>query len=100
MKISSLFKEKKPVVSFEIFPPKQTSSIDTIYETLDGLYGLKPDFISVTYSAGGSGGANHLTCDIASIIKTKYHIMPIAHLTCVNSTKDEVLSNLAKGKWN
>ena len=100
MKISSLFKEKKPVVSFEIFPPKQTSSIDTIYETLDGLYGLKPDFISVTYSAGGSGGANHLTCDIASIIKTKYHIMPIAHLTCVNSTKDEVLSNLVQLKEN
>ena len=100
MEISSLFKEKKPVVSFEIFPPKQTSSIDTIYETLDGLYGLKPDFISVTYSAGGSGGANHLTCDIASIIKEKYHIMPIAHLTCVNSTKDEVLSNLAQLKEN
>lgn len=100
MGISSLFKEKKPVVSFEVFPPKQTISIDTIYETLDGLYGLKPDFISVTYSAGGSGGANHLTCDIASIIKTKYDITPIAHLTCVNSTKDEVLSNLAQLKEN
>lgn len=100
MRISSLFEQKKPVVSFEVFPPKKTSSIDTIYDTLDGLYDLKPDFISVTYSAGGSGGSDHLTCDIASIIKKKYGILPIAHLTCVNSTKAEIVSILANLKEN
>ena len=70
MKIADLFKEKKVVFSFEVFPPKKTSSIDTIYQTLDGLSDLNPDFISVTYGAGGSN-ASTVTADIASIIKDK-----------------------------
>ena len=84
MKMSKLFEEKKPVFSLEIFPPKKTSGIDTIYETLDGLKDLRPDFISVTYGAGGNL-ADNSTCEICSIIKNKYNIMPIAHLTCVNN---------------
>ena len=55
MKTTELFKNKK-VLSFEIFPPKRTSSVDTIYSTLEELKDLKPDFISVTYGAGGSEG--------------------------------------------
>ena len=51
MNISKLFKEKR-VYSFEIFPPKKASPIDTIYNTLEELKGLSPDFISVTYGAG------------------------------------------------
>lgn len=89
MKVADLFKEKKVVFSFEVFPPKKTSSIDTIYQTLDGLSDLKPDFISVTYGAGGSN-ASTITADIASIIKEKYHIEPMAHLTCVNSNKQDI----------
>ena len=53
MEIASLFQKKKVVFSLEIFPPKKTSSIDTIYKTLDDLKELQPDFISVTYGAGG-----------------------------------------------
>ena len=90
MGIQELFLKKKPVISFEIFPPKPTSPIDTIYDTLDALHDLRPDFISVTYSAGGSGGSDSKTCEIASIIKHKYDITPIAHLTCVNSSKEEI----------
>jgi methylenetetrahydrofolate reductase (NADPH) len=89
MNISSMFKEGKTVFSFEVFPPKRSSSIDTIYSTLDGLKDLNPDFISVTYGAGGNI-ADSTTCDIASIIKTKYGIEPLAHLTCLNSSKDEI----------
>ncbi len=85
MKIPELFKKRKIVFSFEIFPPKKDGSIDTVYKTLDELGGLKPDFISVTYGAGGSA-AGCSTVDIASIIKEKYHTESIAHLTCVNST--------------
>lgn len=89
MQIASLFKEKKTVLSFEVFPPKKTSPIDTIYKTLDELKGLNPDFISVTYGAGGNA-ADTSTCEIASAIKNKYHITPLAHLTCVNYTKAEI----------
>lgn len=96
MNINNLFNEKKLVFSFEIFPPKQESKIDTVYSTLDELKGLSPDFISVTYGAGGSLSKN-MTCEISSIIKNKYKIEPLAHLTCINSTRnkvDNILSEL------
>lgn len=97
MKISSLFNSNKTVFSLEIFPPKKAQGgIDTIYKTLDGLSEVKPDFISCTYGAGGNI-ADSTTIDICSIIKEKYNIPPIAHLTCVNSTKsdiDYILSSL------
>ena len=88
MQISKLFKDKT-VFSLEVFPPKKNSSIDTIYSTLDELQYLKPDFISVTYGAGGNI-ADSSTCDIASIIKNKYNIEALAHLTCVSCSKDEI----------
>lgn len=89
MKIPELFKSGKTVFSFEIFPPKKDGSIETVYKTLDGLSNLHPDFISVTYGAGGSlPGAS--TREIACIIKEKYHTNSIAHLTCVNSTKADI----------
>lgn len=97
MSIAELFKTKNTVYSFEIFPPKKTSSVDTIYSTLDQLKDLKPDFISVTYGAGGSV-ANCLTCEIASIVKNKYGIRPLAHLTCVNSTRQDVAEILRQLK--
>jgi len=89
MQISKLFKEKKIVYSFEIFPPKLNSPIEVIYDTLSDLQNLKPDYLSVTYGAGGSDVKNR-TCDIASIIKNKYNIEPLSHLTCINSKKEEV----------
>lgn len=89
MSIAQLFKDKSTVFSCEVFPPKKTSPIETIYTTLDGLRTVHPDFISVTFGAGGSGGRN-LTCDIASIIQGQYGIPAVAHLTCVNHTRDEV----------
>ncbi len=100
MKIASIFEKKETVFSFEIFPPKKTSSIDTIYNTLEELKNLKPDFISVTYGAGGLEAGNSKTCEIASVIKHKYNIEPIAHLTCVNSRKDQVLAELNALKSN
>lgn len=89
MKIRELFRNGRTVFSFEIFPPKKNGSIDTIYETLDELTDLHPDFISVTYGAGGSlPGCS--TREIVSAIKEKYHTESIAHLTCVNSTKADI----------
>ena len=89
MKLQTLFEEKKVIFSLEIFPPKKTSSIQTIYDTLDALRDIEPDFISVTYGAGGNP-ADRSTVQIASDIKHRYHIEPLAHLSCVNSTKEHI----------
>lgn len=93
MSIAELFRQKPVVFSFEIFPPKRDSSIDTIWSTLAEMEGLGPDFISVTYGAGGGGGRSY-TARIAGAIRKKYGITPLAHLTCVNSTRAEVEESL------
>lgn len=87
MQIKELF-NKGPVISLEIFPPKPESPIDTVMDTIKALSDLKPDFISVTYGAGGSGKA--YTFEIADIIKNKYGIESLAHLTCINSKKEDI----------
>lgn len=92
MKTTDLFKERR-VFSFEIFPPKPNSPIDTIYKTLDGLKNLKPDFISVTYGAAG-GNNNRHTFQIASDIKKKYGIEGVAHLSGMGLNKAETLEKL------
>lgn len=89
MYIKQLFKEKEVVFSFEIFPPKPESSIETIYNTLEGLKDLNPDYISITYGAGGSI-SNNRTCQLSSLVKNKYGIEALAHLTCIGSTKSEI----------
>lgn len=99
MKISNLYNNKKIVYSFEVFPPKKNGNIDTIYKTLDELSVLSPDFISVTYGAGGNT-ADNKTVKIASLIKNKYNIEPVAHLTCINSSKEDIIFMLEEFKKN
>ena len=89
MKIHSLFGKGKAVFSFEVFPPKKDSPIESVYGKLEEICALKPDFISVTYGAGGSG-AHSRTCEIASKIKHDFHVESVAHLTCVNSTREMI----------
>ena len=79
---------KKPTISFEIFPPKVGYPIQTIYDTIDSLKNLKPDFISVTYGAGGS--TKDTTVEIASYITEKHNLSALAHLTCLTSSKEDV----------
>lgn len=88
MRISDMFAKKKAVYSFEIFPPKFGDDITKIYRTLEQLRDIRPDYVSVTYSAGGS--KNSHTCELAEIVRKDYGIEPLAHLTCINSTKEEV----------
>lgn len=95
MKVKELFKNKT-VYSFEVFPPKSTSSIDTIYNALDKLVDLKPDFISVTFSAGGSGNSI-LALDIASKVKSM-GIIPVLHLPCINYTREQIDQTLDEAK--
>lgn len=89
MSIVELF-EDKTVFSFEVFPPKKESGVETIYDTLKDLKELNPDFISVTYGAGGSGTNGVSTADLCSLIKNEYGIETIAHLSCLYNTKESV----------
>lgn len=99
MKITSLFNSGKTVFSFEVFPPKKDSPIESVYGKLEEICALKPDFISVTYGAGGTG-AHSRTCEIAAKIKHDFHVESVAHLTCVNSTKAMIDETLADFKAN
>ena len=98
MKISDIFQTKKTVFSLEVFPPKKTSKIDTIYDTIERLSDLNPDFISVTYGAGGTGGTGtgSLTAKIASDLKNTYHIEPLAHLTAIHTTRAQATAILTE----
>ena len=94
MKISQIHEQKKNVLSFEIFPPKKDEELKNIDATLEILADLKPDFISVTFGAGGSSN-NNKTIAIAKKIKEVYHIEPVVHLTCLCYDKAEIDALLA-----
>ena len=89
MKVSELYKKGGRTLSFEIFPPKKDTELENIDETLDVLCELKPDFISVTFGAGGSSNCN-MTIELAHKIKEKYHVEPVVHLTCLHYDKKEI----------
>lgn len=96
MKIKNIFKEKEVVFSLEVFPPRPDVPIENIYQTLEELKDINPDYISVTYGAGG-GVRKNRTCELSSIIKEKYEVESLAHLTCINSDKktlNEILARL------
>lgn len=99
MKIPEILAERKkagkPVLSFEIFPPKKEAALKNIDETLGMLCDLQPDFISVTFGAGGSTVDNQ-TVEIAKKIKNNYGVEPIVHLTCLHYDKEEIRAILSQ----
>ena len=92
MFIRDIFNEKKNVLSFEIFPPKQVSSIDSVTSAVDEMVKLPIDYISVTYGAGGS--TSKKTADIAEYIIKEKNQTALAHLTCLTSNKEDIHSTL------
>lgn len=96
MKTSELFQHKK-VLSFEIFPPKQTENLAAIYQTVNALKELAPDFISVTFGALGTKN-NQRTLDIASTVKHTYGVESVAHLPSSQFTKRDVQDLLTRFK--
>ncbi|MCF7669820.1 MAG: methylenetetrahydrofolate reductase [NAD(P)H] [Verrucomicrobia bacterium] len=97
MKLKEIFKRERPVLSLEVFPPKQDTPLDGVFKAISGLKELEPSFISVTYGAGGSQKGR--TVEIASTLKNHYDVEPMAHLTCVGqktNAVDEVLEDLEK----
>ena len=90
----------KPLFSLEVFPPKRTAPIGTIYDTLDGLRGVDPAFISVTYGTGKQSDRT-ITARIANTIRTEYGIPAVAHLTAQyldREQADEALDMFAQAK--
>jgi methylenetetrahydrofolate reductase (NADPH) len=92
MLIKDLFERKKVVYSFELFPPKPTSPIETLQKALDELKELSPDYISITYGTGAGIGDN--TLNLCRLIKREYKIEPLSHLTCIHSNKQGILKYL------
>jgi len=98
MKLSELFAEKKPTLSFEVFPPKADSNYESVKYATEHIAELNPAYMSVTYGAGG--GTSEYTVSIASNILKNYGVTPLAHLTCVSSSKETVFKQLEKLKAN
>ena len=89
MKITDIYQSKKTVLSFEIFPPKKDEELNNIEPTLEILSDLHPDYISVTFGAGGHAN-NSKTIALAQKIKETYHVEPVVHLTGLYYDKNEI----------
>lgn len=96
MKLSELFGGNRQTLAFEIFPPKPEVPVETLFESIEGFKKLTPDYISVTYGAGGSQRGR--TVEIASRIKNSYGIESMSHLTCVGHSVEEIDELLGKMK--
>ncbi|NPV04835.1 MAG: methylenetetrahydrofolate reductase [NAD(P)H] [Syntrophaceae bacterium] len=98
MLIRDLFKQKKRTLSFEVFPPAREGNLESLFTTIAELKELNPDFISVTYGAGG--GTRDKTIEIAARVKKEIGSEALAHLTCVASTRDDIARILEDMKAN
>lgn len=99
MNIRELFDKKKCVFSFEMFPPKKESAdMGAMLDTVNGLKKLSPDYISITYGAGGKGGKS--TAMLASAVKAA-GVEPLAHITCMGSDESDIkrLKTLPIAEW-
>lgn len=96
MKITEIFETRQASLSFEVFPPKQDSAYESVRKATEKIAALKPAYMSVTYGAGG--GTSEYTVSIAENILKNFGVTPIAHLTCVSSTKEAVQQQLSRLK--
>ena len=96
MRLPEYFKygEKRPVISFEIFPPKTEGGMKNLEKVLTDLAALGPDFITVTYGAMGS--TRERTLEIASLIKKRFGVETACHLTCVGASKEGLDAMLSR----
>ncbi len=88
MFIKDIIIKRKPTVSFEVFPPKMNFDLDSLFNTIDKLKDLNPDFISVTY--GSMGDQRNKTIEIAHQIKKQFNIEALAHFTCIHSSEEDI----------
>lgn len=93
MRLNDLFSSGKPTLSFEVFPPKTTDTFESVRAATEQIAALRPDFMSVTYGAGG--GTSEYTAAIAKNIYDTHGVTPLAHLTCVSSTIPQIQAQIA-----
>lgn len=102
MRIRDAIVRNHPTLSFEFFPPKDDIGFWDLAQTIQSLKPLGPDYVSVTYGAGGS--TRRKTIDLVGRIKSDMGLEPMAHLTCVGATKSEIGTTIdelrAKGVEN
>lgn len=96
MKISELLKQDKVTLSFEVFPPKKIDDYSKVEQAAKEIASLHPDFMSITYGAGG--GTSQYTVDLARDIHQKYGTEVLGHLTCVSSTREHVANMIEEFK--
>jgi len=97
-KITDIFKEKERTYSLEYFPPKTPKGVENLYKTADELNRLGPDFISVTYGAGGSSRGT--TIEICNEIQDRFDVSVMHHFTCVGHSQNELIEILDAMKSN
>lgn len=90
MYIRDLYKEKKPVLSLEMFPPKKERPTENLINVLERATKTGPDFISVTYGASGNTETTKYSQLLAGLIKNQYNTEPLFHLTCINNSKEQI----------
>ena len=93
MTIKEILDKKKLSLSLEVFPPKQQANFESVIHAAKELSDLHPDFMSITYGAGGTTRGN--TVEVASKIQS-FNTPALAHLTCVGNTKDSVAATVAE----
>lgn len=96
MKISDILNSKKAALSFEVFPPKTSDKFESVQAAVDKIAALSPDFMSVTYGAGG--GTSDYTVAVTKHIKEAFGVTALAHLSCITSDRADVRAKLARLK--
>ncbi len=92
MKIIDIIRSGKPLLSMEVFPPKTSDSFEAVKGATEKIAQLKPDFMSVTYGAGG--GTSEYTAFIAENIQKNYGVPALAHLSCISSKREDIKHQL------
>ncbi len=93
MRVDELFERaEEPVFSFEFFPPKTPDGEANLFRALEDLARMRPDYVSVTYGAGGS--TRDKTIEVVSRIREEFDLEAMAHFTCVSATETELRTTL------
>ncbi len=92
MRLTELFTKKACTLSFEVFPPKNESTYESVSKAAGKIAALKPDYMSVTYGAGGSNAG--LATAIATELEREYGVTALAHFSCISSSRESVLAHL------
>ena len=97
MRIADILKQDRVTLSFEVFPPKKEASFESVKKAATEIAALGPDFMSVTYGAGG-GGNSRFTLQLADELHRGYGVQVLPHLTCVTATKQDVREMISRYK--